>query len=190
MADVEVIATYELFNINRIKLEKESRRECPEITEVNQDHEKTETGRAKRLANLRPPWSSENQPPGHLKSRKGIPNRKTILNHWMKAFEEQGGESKSESSKAPGRGEKTARGQKARERISGKCPENNVVSARTRHLLGTSHSMTVQPDRYPAFLLCGYSCFWSVVTHTSALPLDPPSSPFLQGRNRLEALPS
>jgi hypothetical protein len=89
MADVEVIATYELFNINRIKLEKESRRECPEITEVNQDHEKTETGRAKRLANLRPPWSSENQPPGHLKSRKGIPNRKTILNHWMKAFEEQ-----------------------------------------------------------------------------------------------------
>ena len=51
--------------------------------------QKTGTGRARRLANLRPPWSSENRPPGHTKSRKGIPNRKTILNHWMKAFEAQ-----------------------------------------------------------------------------------------------------
>jgi hypothetical protein len=74
---------------DRRRCNTESRRECPEIVEVNQDHEKTGTGRAKRLANLSPPWSSENQPPGHTKSRKGIRNRKTILNHWMKAFEAQ-----------------------------------------------------------------------------------------------------
>lgn len=30
------------------------------------------------------PFSSENQPPGHLKSRKGIPNRATVIKKWGK----------------------------------------------------------------------------------------------------------
>jgi hypothetical protein len=46
------------------------------------------TRRARSLANLKP-FTSENQPPGHRKSRKGIPNRSTVLKLWMKEFEKQ-----------------------------------------------------------------------------------------------------
>jgi len=51
------------------------------------DQEERERRRARRLANLKP-FSSEHQPKNR-RSRKGIPNRKTIYNLIMKEFDKQ-----------------------------------------------------------------------------------------------------
>jgi len=43
----------------------------------NQEQRDREARRARSNANLKP-FTKDNQPPGHKKSRKGIPNRSTI----------------------------------------------------------------------------------------------------------------
>lgn len=50
--------------------------------------EEREELRQNRIANLKP-FTSEYQPPGHKKSRKGIPNRVTFLKWYMKEFEKR-----------------------------------------------------------------------------------------------------
>jgi hypothetical protein len=54
---------------------------------LRERQERLARSRAKSNANLRP-FTSENQPPGWKKSRKGILNRSTVFKLWMKAFDE------------------------------------------------------------------------------------------------------